>query len=341
MLENKTIIAGPCSAESREQVLKTAEGLTSVGISYFRAGLWKPRTRPGCFEGVGEKGLEWMREVKQKYGLKIATEVAFREHVEMCLSAGVDLVWIGARTTSNPFLVQELAEALGGKNIKVLVKNPINPDVDLWAGAVDRLTRAGVRNVGVIHRGFSSYQKIKYRNAPGWQIAIEFRQRYPDVPFFCDPSHLAGRKDYILELSQKSLDLGLDGLMIETHCSPSQALSDSGQQLTPSELKCLLDSLSARKPLPTSEDVRSRLEEMRRDMDVIDTRILQDLTDRMDISRQMGHLKKAEGISVIQTGRWNSLLERVCEESKKYGLREDYVKSIFSIIHDASIDEQD
>lgn len=340
MLENKTIIAGPCSAESREQMMQTARELMEVGIDYFRAGLWKPRTRPGCFEGVGSEGLEWFKEIKGTFGLKVATEVAFREHVEACRAAGVDMVWIGARTTSNPLLVQELAEALKDTDMTVLVKNPINPDVELWAGAIERFRRSGVKHLGVIHRGFSSYEKIKYRNAPGWQIAVEFRTRYPDVPFFSDPSHLAGNKEYLAELSQKALDLGIDGLMIESHCNPSEALSDASQQVTPSELRALLDNLETRKVSSDNPEVSGRLAELRARIDRVDERLLADLGERMEISRMMGELKNTGNISVIQTGRWYEILETVSREAKKYGLREDFVKSIFSIIHDASIDEQ-
>ncbi len=340
MLKNKTIIAGPCSAESREQIISTARELKSVGIDYFRAGLWKPRTRPGCFEGVGEKGLEWFGEIKDTLGLRVATEVVFREHVESCKNAGVDLVWIGARTTSNPLLVQELADALKNTEMTVLVKNPINPDVELWAGAIERLRRAGVKHLGAIHRGFSSYEKIKYRNAPGWQIAVEFKTRYPDVPFYCDPSHLAGNKEYLAELSQKALDLGIDGLMLESHCNPSGALSDSSQQVTPAELRVLLDQLEIRKVSADNPEVAARLSELRCRIDRIDEKLLADLGERMKISRLMGELKNAGQISVIQTGRWYEILETVSREAGKYGLREDFVKSIFSIIHDASIDEQ-
>lgn len=340
MLENKTIIAGPCSAESREQMMNTARGLKEVGIDCFRAGLWKPRTRPGCFEGVGERGLGWLKEIKDSLGLKVATEVAFREHVEACKVAGVDMVWIGARTTSNPLLVQELADALGNTDMTVLVKNPINPDVELWIGALERFRRAGVKHLGVIHRGFSSYEKIKYRNAPGWQIAVEFRTRYPDIPFFSDPSHLAGKKEYLAELSQKALDLGIDGLMIESHFNPSQALSDASQQITPEELRTLLNSLEIRKPSADRPETAAKLSELRARIDNIDERLLADLGERMEVSRMMGELKSAGQISVIQTARWYEILETVSRESKKYGLREDFVKSIFSIIHDASIDEQ-
>ena len=228
-----SVVAGPCSAESEEQVMETAKGLKSFGINVFRAGIWKPRTHPGSFEGVGTEGLRWLQKVKKELNLKISTEVASEKHVFECLKFGVDLVWLGARTTANPFLVQEIADALKDTDIPVLVKNPVNPDLDLWIGALERLNRAGIKKLGVIHRGFSTFEKINYRNDPQWQVAIELRSRYPELPFFVDPSHMGGSKDYLQEISQRSLDLGFEGLMIESHCNPSCALSDARQQLTP------------------------------------------------------------------------------------------------------------
>ena len=235
-----SVVAGPCSAETEEQVMETAKGLKDMGINVFRAGIWKPRTHPGCFEGIGVEGLKWFQRVKKEYGLKVSTEVASEKHVYECLKYGVDLLWLGARTTANPFLVQEIADALKGTDIPVLVKNPVNADLDLWIGALERLNRAGVKKLGVIHRGFSTFDKIKYRNDPQWQIAIELRSRYPELPFFVDPSHMGGSKDYIHEISQRSLDLGFEGLMIESHCNPSAAWSDAKQQLVPEELSDLM-----------------------------------------------------------------------------------------------------
>ena len=235
-----SVVAGPCSAETEEQVMETAKGLKDMGINVFRAGIWKPRTHPGCFEGIGVEGLKWFQRVKKEYGLKVSTEVASEKHVYECLKYGVDLLWLGARTTANPFLVQEIADALKGTDIPVLVKNPVNADLDLWIGALERLNRAGVKKLGVIHRGFSTFDKIKYRNDPQWQIAIELRSRYPELPFFVDPSHMGGNKDYIHEISQRSLDLGFEGLMIESHCNPSAAWSDAKQQLVPEELSDLM-----------------------------------------------------------------------------------------------------
>ena len=239
-------IAGPCSAESEEQVMETARGLAAFGIHVFRAGIWKPRTHPGSFEGVGTPGLKWLRRVKQELGMKVCTEVASEKHVLECIKYGVDVIWIGARTSANPFLMQEIADALEGTDIPVLVKNPVNPDIDLWVGALERLNRAGIRKLGVIHRGFSTSEPIPYRNDPGWRLAIEMRTRYPQMAFFADPSHMAGDRKYLQELSQRAMDLGLDGLMVESHCNPACALSDAKQQLTPDGLQTLLESLIIR-----------------------------------------------------------------------------------------------
>ncbi len=340
MYLNKTLIAGPCSAESEEQVFGTARQLQGMGVDYFRAGLWKPRTTPGCFEGVGARAIPWMQRVKRELGMPICTEVAFKEHVEMCLEAGFDLLWIGARTTANPFLVQELADALKGSDVVVLVKNPINPDLQLWLGAVERLRRAGLEKVGVIHRGFSSYEKIRYRNAPGWQIALELRNRFPEIPFFSDPSHMAGNASLVKEAAQRSLALGIDGLMVECHCAPTEALSDAGQQLTPAELRQLLQSLSERNSESPDPAVREALEACRTELDALDDRIVELLADRMAISRRLGALKKDNNLAIIQADRWATVLDKVCTRARACNLREDFAKSVFSIIHDASIDEQ-
>ena len=339
-MTGKKLIAGPCSAESEEQLLKTAEGLAGLGVEYFRAGLWKPRTRPGCFEGVGEKGLGWMRKVKEEFGMKIGTEVAFKEHVRLCLDAGFDMVWLGARTTSNPFLVQEIADELRGSETVVFVKNPINPDVDLWIGAIERLKGAGVSNIGTIHRGFSSYEKIKYRNAPGWQIVTEFRRRCPDVPVYCDPSHLAGSRELIPEVCQWAMDLGFDGLMIESHYNPSSALSDARQQFTPQDLGLLLEKLVEKNSEIQDDDLNVELSGYRSEIDAIDEQILEVLGKRMEVSRALGSFKKEHNVSVIQKTRWDEVLSAVSSNAEKYGLHEEFVKSIFNLIHDASIEEQ-
>lgn len=340
MYLNKTLIAGPCSAETEAQVLETARQLRGMGVDYFRAGLWKPRTTPGFFEGVGAKAIPWMQRVRREFGMPICTEVAFREHVELCLDAGFDLLWIGARTSANPFLMQELADALKGSDVTVLVKNPINPDVDLWLGAVERLRRAGLEKVGVIHRGFSSYEKIRYRNAPGWQIALELRRRCPDLPFFSDPSHMAGSAALVPEAAQHSLELDIDGLMVEVHCNPAEALSDAVQQLTPDGLLRMLKSLHIRSAESPDPAVRKAIACCRDEMDALDVRIVELLADRMDISRRLGELKKDNNLSIIQADRWAAVVRNVCAAARTRDLREDFVRSVFSVIHDASIDEQ-
>ena len=334
------VIAGPCSAESEIQIMETARQLRSFGINVFRAGIWKPRTHPGSFEGVGAKGLKWMQRAKKELGLKIATEVASEKHVFECLKYGVDMVWLGARTTANPFLVQEIADALRDVDIPVLVKNPVNADIDLWIGALERLNAAGVRKLGVIHRGFSTSEKILYRNRPEWQIAIELRSRYPEMPFFCDPSHMGGDKKYIQEISQISLDLGLDGLMIESHCDPTCALSDAKQQLTPRELGEMMKKLIVRKPDSDSPEYKENIHQLRAKIDVIDESLMYLLGSRMDISRQIGEYKKRNNIAILQTSRWDSVLEKVIERGKEMGLPEKFVSTVFNAIHDASVQVQ-
>ncbi|MBR2064909.1 MAG: bifunctional 3-deoxy-7-phosphoheptulonate synthase/chorismate mutase type II [Bacteroidales bacterium] len=336
-----SVVAGPCSAESEEQIMKTAEGLKELGINVLRAGIWKPRTHPGCFEGVGADGLKWMQKAREEYGLKIATEVAGEKHVAECLKAGMDMVWLGARTTANPFLVQEIADALKGTDIPVLVKNPVNADLDLWIGALERLSRAGIRKLGVIHRGFSTFDKIKYRNDPQWQVAIELRSRYPELPFFVDPSHMGGSRDYILEISQRSLDLGFEGLMIESHCNPSCALSDARQQLTPEELKDLLhNKIAVRENDSDSPEWRDNIDQLRAKIDVIDENLLYALGSRMKVSSQIGEYKKNNNIAIIQTARWDHLYAKVVEKGEEYGLSEKFLSAVFNAIHEASVEVQ-
>ena len=336
-----SVVAGPCSAESEEQVMETAKGLRDLGINVYRAGIWKPRTHPGSFEGAGAEGLRWMQKAKKEYGLKIATEVASEKHVFECLKFGVDLVWLGARTTSNPFLVQEIADALKDTDIPVLVKNPANPDLDLWIGALERLNRAGIKKLGVIHRGFSTFDKIKYRNDPQWQVAIELRNRYPELPFFVDPSHMAGCKDYIREISQRSLDLGFEGLMIEYHCNPSVALSDAKQQLTPCELSDLLyNQITVKDKDSDAPEWKENIDQLRAKIDIIDESILYTLASRMKISRQIGEYKKNHNIAILQASRWDSLLAKVVEKGKAYDLPEGFVEDVFNAIHEASVEAQ-
>ena len=336
-----SVVAGPCSAESEEQIMETAAGLKDLGINVFRAGIWKPRTHPGSFEGIGSEGLKWMQRAKREYGLKISTEVASEKHVFECLKFGVDLVWLGARTTANPFLVQEIADALKDTDIPVLVKNPVNPDLDLWIGALERLNRAGIKKLGVIHRGFSTFDKIKYRNDPQWQVAVELRSRYPELPFFVDPSHMAGSKDYIREISQRSLDLGFEGLMIESHCNPSVALSDAKQQLTPPELSDLLyNQIVVRDKDSDSPEWKENIDQLRAKIDIIDENILYALGSRMKISRQIGEYKKNNNIAILQTSRWDAILAKVVEAGKEFGLSEKFVKNVFNAIHEASVEAQ-
>lgn len=336
-----SVVAGPCSAETEEQVMETAKGLKELGINVYRAGIWKPRTHPGSFEGVGAPGLKWMQRAKKEYGLKIATEVASEKHVFECLKYGVDLVWLGARTTANPFLVQEIADALKDTDIPVLVKNPVNPDIDLWIGALERLNRAGIRKLGVIHRGFSTADKIKYRNDPQWQMAIELRSRHPELPFFVDPSHMAGCKDYIRELSQRSLDLGFEGLMIESHCNPSCALSDAKQQLTPEELKDMLyNQITVRDSDSDAKEWKDNIDQLRAKIDILDENLLYTLGARMKVSREIGEYKKNNNIAILQTSRWDKVLAKVVAKGEEYGLTEDFLTDVFNAIHEASVEIQ-
>jgi chorismate mutase len=336
-----SVVAGPCSAETEEQVMETAKGLRELGINVYRAGIWKPRTHPGSFEGMGVQGLKWMQRAKKEYGLKIATEVASEKHVFECLKFGVDLVWLGARTTANPFLVQEIADALKDTDIPVLVKNPVNPDLDLWIGALERLNRAGIKKLGVIHRGFSTFDKIKYRNDPQWQVAIELRSRYPQLPFFVDPSHMAGSREYIREISQRSLDLGFEGLMIESHCNPECALSDAKQQLTPAELRNLLENqITVRDSDSDSKEWKENIDQLRAKIDVIDENILYALGSRMNISRKIGEYKRDSNIAILQTSRWDEVLARVICKGKEHDLPEGFVRDVFNAIHEASVEVQ-
>ena len=334
------VIAGPCSAESELQMMMTAKGLHDFGIHVFRAGIWKPRTHPGCFEGVGVQGLKWLQKIKNDFGMKVCTEVASQKHVYECMKYGIDMVWIGARTTANPFLVQEIAEALQDTDIPVLVKNPVNPDLDLWVGALERLNRCGVKKLGVIHRGFSTTQKIPYRNLPGWQIAIELRTLFPQIPFFADPSHMGGSREYLKELSQRAMDLGLDGLMVESHCDPSCALSDAKQQLVPEDLKTLLESLIIRQKQTNDKEYNENIEQLRARIDVIDENLLMSLASRMEVSRKIGEFKKAHNIAIVQTARWEDILSDMIAKGKNYGLSEKFIMDIFNAIHEASVGVQ-
>ena len=317
--------------------METARGLAAFGIHVFRAGIWKPRTHPGSFEGIGTQGLKWLKRVKQELGMWTCTEVASEKHVLECIKYGVDMVWIGARTSANPFLMQEIADALEGTDMPVLVKNQVNPDIDLWVGALERLNRAGIRKLGVIHRGFSTSAPIPYRNDPGWSIAIQLRTRYPQMAFFADPSHMAGDRKYLQELSQVAMDLGLDGLMVESHCNPACALSDSKQQLVPRDLQTLLESLEIRENSSDDASYRDGIEALRARIDVIDENLLKILADRNEVSRKIGQYKKDHNVAILQAGRWEALLASMEEKAEALGISREAIRSIMTAIHDESV----
>lgn len=334
------VIAGPCSAETEEQVLETARQLKDAGISFFRAGIWKPRTSPDSFEGVGEDGLRWLQTVKQETGLPAAIEVANAKHVEMALKHGVELLWIGARSSVNPFTVQEIADALRGVPVPVMVKNPINPDLGLWKGAMERVLRADVKEVVACHRGFDIYGKSIYRNAPLWEIPIELKREFPELPIVCDPSHIAGRRDLIEPLARKALQLGYEGLMIETHPDPDAAWSDAKQQLTPDRLKEILAQLHFRSRSSDDAAYQEQVSFLRGEIDEVDARLLETIAARMQLSAQIGNLKEANNIAFYQHNRWNEIIEMVKENSEKLDLNQSFMLKLFSLIHLESIDIQ-
>ncbi len=339
--QNPFVIAGPCSAETEQQVLETARGLKGSNVNIFRAGIWKPRTRPGGFEGVGAIGLEWLQKAKAETGLKTAAEVANANHVKLALEHDVDVFWIGARTTANPFAVQEIADALVGIDKIVLIKNPINPDLALWIGGVERIANAGITRLGVIHRGFSTYQKTTYRNIPEWQLAIDFKHRFPDLPMFCDPSHITGKRDMIFTVSQQSMDLNYDGLMIETHIDPENAWSDAAQQVTPERLKEILLDLKIRKRTTDALDYHTEIQKLRERIDLEDSRLLEVFGNRMKISEEIGALKKDNNVAVLQAKRWNDIMVKMIREGNQMGLSEDFLLRIFKAIHQESIVHQE
>ncbi len=340
-LSHPLVIAGPCSAETEEQVLKIAHELKDTDVNYFRAGIWKPRTRPGNFEGVGAIGLKWLQNVKKETGLKTATEVANRAHVDLALEYDVDLLWIGARSTVSPFIVQEIADALEGTDKIVLVKNPVNPDLSLWLGAVERLHSANIKNLGVIHRGFSTYEKSKYRNIPEWQLAIELQTKFPDLPLINDPSHITGKRDMIMDVSQTALDLNFDGLMIETHYDPDNAWSDAAQQVTPQKLVQIMEDLRIRKETDEEAEYKSKLSNLRAQIDIIDNQMIDILGKRMKVSDGIGELKKQKNVAVLQTNRWNAILGKMILEGEAKGLSEEFVLKMFKAIHQESINHQE
>ncbi|GHT14455.1 cytochrome c4 [Bacteroidia bacterium] len=334
-------IAGPCSAESEEQMLDTAQQLKKMNrVSYFRAGVWKPRTRPGAFEGVGEVGLKWLQMVKKETGLHTACEVATTEHVELALKYGVDLLWVGARTSVNPFSVQDIADALRGSQICVLVKNPVNPDLQLWIGALERLNRAGITQLAAIHRGFSGFEKTPFRNAPMWSIAIELRAICPNLPIICDPSHIAGIADLVPLVAQKALDIDMAGLMVEVHNNPGIAKSDAQQQLTPSAYTQMIADLCLREISPTQQEARNELEEYRRDIDNLDDIVLQKLGQRMDIARKIGNYKKNNNLMALQLNRWEQLIRHRQQMGKAMGINPEFIKKFFELVHEESINIQ-
>lgn len=327
------VIAGPCSAESRNQVLETACALADKGVDIFRAGVWKPRSRPGSFEGAGEAALEWMSEVSRMTGMKTGTEVAKPEHVEAALRYGTDVLWIGARTAADPFAVQEIAESLRGVSVPVFLKNPVNPDLELWIGGIERLRLAGVRNLGAVHRGFSSYAGTVYRNVPCWSIPLEFMRRMPDVPLLCDPSHIAGKRELVPALVMQGLNLGYDGLIIESHIDPDNALSDASQQLRPDDLGRLLEE----SVFPLKRNADGLLDGYRMEIDAIDEQIVSLLSKRMSVSRKIGEYKKANSISVFQQDRYEKIMERCAGLAEASGLDPEFMKRIMSEMHEESV----
>ncbi len=330
------VIAGPCSAESEEQVMETARLLAAKGVKIFRAGIWKPRTKPGGFEGIGVEGLSWLKAVQKETGMYVSTEVATAKHVYEALKQGIDLLWIGARTTANPFAVQEIADALQGVDIPVLVKNPVNPDLELWIGALERINNAGLKRLGAIHRGFSSYDKKIYRNLPQWHIPIELRRRVPQLPIFCDPSHIGGKRELIAPLCQQAMDLNFDGLIVESHCNPDAAWSDASQQITPDVLDYILNLLVIRKETHTTEN----LSELRNQIDECDNTLIEILAKRMRVAREIGTYKKEHGMTILQTGRYNEILEKRGSQGALCGMDADFIKKVFEAIHEESVRQQ-
>jgi chorismate mutase len=335
------IISGPCSAETEEQVVETVQRIAATGkVDMIRAGIWKPRTRPGSFEGIGVKGLPWLLRAKKLTGLPIMVEVATGKQVDDAINFEVDVLWIGARTTVNPFSVQEVADALRGTDLPVMIKNPINPDLELWTGAVERVAKSGVKQIGLIHRGFSSYGNTEYRNAPMWHLAIEMKRRYPDFLFINDPSHICGRREILHEVAQKAIDLDYDGLMIESHMDPDHAWSDAKQQVTPEKLAELLDSIVWRREDVNSEEYHAALEKLRQQINHLDDELMQILGQRMKISEKIGEYKKNNNITILQTNRWNEILQRAVQKGESLGLSKEFITKYFDAMHMESINHQ-
>lgn len=340
-LNHPLVIAGPCSAETEEQVLEIAHELKDTDATVFRAGVWKPRTRPGTFEGNGAVALPWLKKVKQETGMLTAVEIANAQHAKLALEFDIDILWIGARTTVNPFAVQEIAEAIRGTDKIVLVKNPINPDLALWIGAIERFHKMGIENLGAIHRGFSSFRKSKYRNIPSWQIAIDLKTKYPTLPIINDPSHICGNREGIFEVSQTALDLKFDGLMIETHCNPDEAWSDAKQQIKPERLVEIMKELKVRKPRFEKEESLSKLNALRKEINEKDDQLLETLAERMQIVGNIGRAKKESNVAVLQNTRWQEILQKVIEKGQEQGMTKEFIEKIFKAIHQESIAHQE
>ncbi len=337
-IDNPLLIAGPCSLETEEQAMDTARQLAKdPRVFVYRGGVWKPRTRPGSFEGVGQDGLEWLKQVKQETGLLVGTEVANAQHTEAALKAGLDVLWIGARSTASPFVVQEIADVLKGTDSVVMVKNPVNPDVQLWMGAIERLSRVGITKLVGIHRGFTPFQETNYRNYPNWQTFIELRRLMPQLPVICDPSHIAGKREYLQEISQKAFDLGMDGLMIESHRNPDCALSDAAQQLTPTDLFAMLDKLVIRNAKVDNEQFESKLEMLRNRIDALDTELLETLASRVEIAREIGQYKRENNVTALQMNRWSELMNNRIATGEKLELNRTFVQILFQLIHEDSV----
>ena len=340
-LSHPLVIGGPCSAETEEQVLKIAHELKESDVTVYRAGIWKPRTKPGMFEGVGAIGLKWLKKVKDETGLLTATEVANKNHVDLAIENDVDILWIGARSTVSPFIMQEIADALEGTDKIILVKNPVNPDLALWLGGIERLYKANINKLGLIHRGFSTYEKTKFRNNPEWQIPIEVKNRFPDLPMICDPSHISGRRDLIFDISQAALDLNYDGLMIESHWDPDNAWSDAKQQVTPSRLIEIMKDLKVRKKTTDEESYKQQLNNLRAQIDVADQTLLDTLGKRMRVANEIGVLKKSNNVAVLQNKRWNEILGKMILEGEERDLSEEFILKVFKAIHQESINKQE
>ncbi len=337
-INNPLLIAGPCSLETEEQAIETAKLLArDHRVFIYRGGVWKPRTRPGSFEGIGSVGLKWLARVKKETGLLVGTEVANAQHTEEALKAGIDVLWIGARSTASPFVVQDIADVVKGSGAVVMVKNPVNPDVQLWVGALERINRAGIENIVAIHRGFTPFQETKFRNYPNWQTVIELRRILPNMPIICDPSHISGKREYIFEVAQKAFDLGLDGLMIESHIDPSCALSDKEQQLTPADLSKVLDQLVIRYENTDNPQFENQLDLLRSRIDSLDNELLEILASRVEIVKKIGQYKKENNVTALQIGRWSQIMENRVKVGQKLSLNETFIKILFQLIHEDSV----